>query len=200
MFIPFEPHYLVFGFGVIPLIGLPISLYYATARRTGRWQEANALFILSLAVFFVIDRSIGHVAFYKWAFFPAVIYFGSLAALAADWRPVSRHLAWTFVFVSALLNYHYVGSPAMRDYAPRRTQRERWDTLTSFLNDHLPTGVTVGGMKAETAYYLRSDLNSIGSFDALATNWRRDEAILRAAYTSYFVTYPNQEQEITKWY
>ena len=200
MFIPFEPRYFAFGIGVIPLIGLPVSLYYAMVRRSQTWREINALFVVALGIFFVINWSIGQVAYYKWAIFPAVVYFASLAAVAAEWTPVSRHLAWGFVIAVALLNYQYVASPRIRDYSPTGTQRQRWDALTTFLNDNLSPASTVGGLTAHASYYLRPDLNSIGSFDGLATDWQRDEGILRTARTSYFVTYPNAKEQAAELY
>jgi dolichyl-phosphate-mannose-protein mannosyltransferase len=200
LFLPFEPRYVMFGLSIIPLIALPLLLHNAVFRRTPRLRESNALFVVSIAMFLVLFAAIGRVAFYKWALFPATIYFATTAVVISGWRGVSRHIAWVFVVTCALLNYVYIGSPMLKAYAPRPAQRDRWDELTAYLNQNLEPHAGVAGAGAMTSYYLRADLESVRASDGLSMDWSREEAILRRMRVSYFITDPNASQQVAEWY
>lgn len=188
LFLPFDPGSAAFGLSIVFLAMLPASVYWLARSRGESWRPAHVLFVLSVASFAALHVLVGHSAFYKWAFFPAVLYACSLGISVDQLRPRVRHALWILTLTVACLNYWFIVLPRTRAIVPPvEAQQARWPETTRYLNATLEPGSVISGMTAVAAYYLRPDLLGLVEDDMTPIDWIAEEGALRRAGVTHML-------------
>jgi dolichyl-phosphate-mannose-protein mannosyltransferase len=194
LFIPFEPGSASFGLSVMFLIGLPCSMYCLFRYRTSAWRGVHVLFVVAVAGFVALHVLIGHLAFYKWSFFPAVLYACSLGSLVERLKPAATRAFWTGTLMAAGLNYWFIALPRIQKITPPvKEQQARWGEMTQYLNATLEPHAVVTGASGTIAYYLRPDVTGLWDDDLASTDWATEGAQLRRLGVRYVLLAPQNQ-------
>jgi hypothetical protein len=201
LFVPFEPGSALGGLSVMFLIGLPCSCYCLIRGRGPGWRSINGLFVLSLLVFAALHVMVGHITYYKWALFPAVLYAASFALLVQRLRPAAAHAFWAATLIAGGLNYWFLTAPRIVAYTPPAVdQRVRWDEITQYLNATVEPRAVISGTGNPGTYYLRRDLTGMRDNSMVSTDWDAEEALIRRVGARYMLVNPNEAKSDEKYY